>query len=107
MRTMMMGVVGLIVLGAAMPDARAGKEEKEMLQGVVSGLLGVPQTGSASSYTAQEKERLVSLLQSGDYATSRQGEPVDQMVYGIPLTRTEHVYTAAPVHPSQTYQPAQ
>ena len=31
----------------------------------------------------------------------RQGEPVDVVAAGIPLTRTEHVYTAKPVPPSQ------
>jgi len=44
----------------------------------------------------------VSLLQRGEYVTSRQGEPIDLMVYGIPLTRVEHVYTAKPIPPSQT-----
>jgi len=44
----------------------------------------------------------VSLLQSGEDMTSRQGELIDLMVYGIPRTRVEHVYTAKPIPPSQT-----
>ena len=34
--------------------------------------------------------------------TSRQGEPIDLMVLGVPLTHREHVYTAKPIPPSQT-----
>ena len=34
--------------------------------------------------------------------TSRQGEPIDLMVLGIPLTHRQHVYTATPIPPSQT-----
>ena len=34
--------------------------------------------------------------------TSRQGEPVDLIVYGVPLTQKDHVYSARPVPPSKT-----
>jgi len=79
--------------------AMAGKDEDRVLGGVISGLLGQPQGAQG---LAQEQERLVSFLQSGDYVTSRQGEPIDLMVLGVPLTHREHVYTAKPIPPSQT-----
>jgi hypothetical protein len=86
--------------------ARADEEEsgtgERILGGVLSGLLGGPQPAPGAAYTAQEKERLVSLLESGEYVTSRQGEPVDLMVFGVPLTHIDHVYTARPIPPSQT-----
>ena len=94
--------IGLVCVCWPMGPAQAGKEGKDVLQGVVSSLLGVPPSQSGS-YTAQEKERLVTMLQSGEYVTSRQGEPVDAMVYGIPLTHADHVYSARPIRPSQTY----
>jgi hypothetical protein len=65
-------------------------------------LLGSPQPASDAAYTAQERERLAGLLASGEYATSRQGEPIDLVVLGIPLTRNDHVYTAKPVQPSRS-----
>ena len=98
--------IGILCVCWPAGSAQAGKEEKEALQGVVSSLLGVPQVQSGS-YTAQEQERLVTMLQSGEYVTSRQGEPVDAMVYGLPLTHADHVYSARPIRPSQTYQPTQ
>lgn len=95
--------VGMIIVAGQMAVARAEqKRSDQVLGGVLSGLLGQPQPSPDAVYTAKERDRLVSLLQSGDYATSRQGESIDLMVYGVPLTRTEHVYTAKPVPPSQT-----
>jgi len=88
---------GLLVVAG--PEARAGDEEKRIMGGVLSGLLGQP---PEATYTEQERDRLVSLLQSGEYVTSRQGEPVDLMVYGVPLTHRDHVYSARPIPPSQT-----
>ena len=93
----------LVVLGMTAPHgAWAGDEEKQLLGNVVSGLLGQPVASPEQAYTAKERDRLVSMLQSGEYVTSRQGESVDLMVYGIPLTHRDHVYTARPVPVSQT-----
>lgn len=100
-------LLGLAVAGLAAhaPMARAEEKTKtsdRIMGGVISGLLGGPQQPSDAAYAAQERERLASLLQSGDYVTSRQGEPIDTVVLGIPLTRVEHVYTAKPIPPSDT-----
>ena len=87
--------------------AQAADNDKQstgerVLSGVVTGLLGGPQQNPDAAYTAQERERLASLLASGEYATSRQCEPIDTVVLGIPLTQAEHVYSAKPVPPSRT-----
>jgi hypothetical protein len=94
-------VVGLAAALFSFPlgVAVAGEDEDRLLGGVISGLLGQPQD---AVYLAREQERLVSLLQSGDYVTSRQGEPIDLVVLGVPLTHRDRVYTAKPVPPSQT-----
>ena len=100
--------VGAVVLGLSLASVVAAEEQRRsdrVLQGVVTGLLGGPQQPAEAAYVAQERERLASFLQSGEYATSRQGETVDMMVLGIPLTRSEHVYTAKPIPPSQTTYP--
>ena len=87
-----------VMLGAGLvPTAEADDDSDRMVSGVLSGLLGVPQ---ADAYSAKERDRLIAFLQSGQYVTSRQGEPVDLMVYGVPLTRADHVYTARPVQPA-------
>jgi len=104
MRWHMMGL-GLLLL--TLQAAAASAEEKrsteeQIIGGVISGLLGQPQQSPQAAYTAQERDRLVSLLQSGEYVTSRQGEAVDVMVYGIPLTHRDHVYSAKPIPPSHT-----
>jgi len=107
----MLVAFGILLLGGH--ALSAGAEEKRskserILGGVVSGLLGEQPQSSDAVYSAQERDRLVSMLQSGQYVTSRQGEPIDMVVYGIPLTRTDHVYTAKPIPPSQTsYQQSQ
>ena len=75
---------------------------ERVLSGVVTGLLGGPQQNPDAAYTAQERDRLASFLASGEYATSRQGEPIDTVVLGIPLTQAEHVYSAKPIPPSRT-----
>lgn len=90
--------------GAAVAAEQKRGANDEILTGVISGLLGGPQQSSEAAYTAQERDRLISLLQSGDYVTSRQGEPIDMMVFGIPLTHRDHVYSAKPIPPSQTYR---
>ena len=94
-------LVSLQMSSARAEEERKTKTSERVLGGVLSGLLGQPQSPDAA-YTAQERDRLVSLLQSGEYVTSRQGESVDVMVFGIPLTHTDHVYTARPIPPSQT-----
>ena len=101
MRWMMIGL-SVMVIGWQAAPVRADDETKRVMGGVISGLLGQPQQ---SSYTAQERDRLVELLQGGQYVTSRQGEPVDLMVYGVPLTQADHVYTAKPIRPSATGVP--
>ena len=102
-RTML--AVGLVVFSFHMTAVWADDETKRVVGGVISGLLGGAPQSPDAVYTAQERDRLVSLLQGGEYVTSRQGEPIDLMVYGIPLTRVEHVYTAKPVQPTQTSYP--
>ena len=100
-------VTGMCVLAMGLHVAVARAEEdastgERILGGVLSGLLGEPQGTRSAAYVAEQRERLVSLLQRGEYVTSRHGEPVDLMVLGVPLTRTDHVYTAKPIPPSQT-----
>ena len=95
---------GLMVMLLQMGPVRAEEKRRagdDILSNVISGVLGQPQQ---ATYTAQERDRLVSLLQSGEYVTSRQGESIDMMVYGVPLTHRDHVYTAKPIPPSQTYR---
>lgn len=87
--------------GLAADDEQPGTRER-VLGGVISGLLGTPQQSQDAAYAAQERERLATFLSSGDYATSRQGEPIDMVVLGIPLTRSEHVYSAKPIPPTKT-----
>ena len=101
--------IGLAVAVAAVlwaPGVQAADEEQgrgdRVLGGVIQGLLGTPQTAPDAAYAAQERERLAGLLLNGEYATSRQGEPIDLVVLGIPLTRTDHVYTAKPIQPSRS-----
>ena len=96
--------VSVVCLMRLLAAAASAEDEttKRVVGGVISGLLGGTPQSPESTYTAQERDRRVSLLQSGEYTTSRQGEPIDVMVYGIPLTRTDHVYTARPIAPSQT-----
>ena len=103
MRWMVLGL-SLVLLGVQASVARAEEQRKSerIIGSVVTGLLGGAPQSPEATFTAQERDRLVSLLQSGEYVTSRQGETVDMMVYGIPLTRVEHVYTAKPIPPSQT-----
>lgn len=96
--------IGLIV-NVQMARASADEETKRVVGSVISGLLGGPQQSPTEAYTAQEQVRLVSLLQSGEYVTSRQGEPIDLVVYGVPLTHRDHVYTAKPIPPSRASLP--
>ncbi len=100
-------VIAVLAFGIGMVGAAAEEERRgdRVLDGVLSGLLGQPQQPADAMYSAKERERLASLLQSGEYVTSRQGEPVDLVVFGIPLTQTDHVYTAHPVRPSSTGTP--
>ena len=108
MRRVIVMAVGVVLAGltASMAQAEDRRERGDkVLTGVLSGLMGEspqPAQSADAAYAAQERERLVSLLQGGGYTTSRQGEPVDLMVLGVPLTRAEHVYTAKPIPPSQT-----
>ena len=98
-------VMAVVLCSLHMTAALADDETKRVVGGVLTGLLGGTPQSTDAAYTAQERDRLVSLLQSGEYVTSRQGEPIDLMAYGVPLTRVEHVYTAKPVPPSQTNYP--
>ena len=107
MRWILVGWVTVLVMSqtsvAQAEDERRTGER--VIGGVISGLLGGPQPMPDAAYAAQERERLASMLQGGEYVTSRQGEPVDLVVAGVPLTRTDHVYTAKPIPPSHTYAP--
>ncbi len=100
------GIPLLIAVAFALvaSSAHAGDEEKRVINGVLSGLMGQPQTAPDAAYLAKERDLLVGMLQSGQYATSRQGETVDAMILGIPLTKSDRVYTARPIPPSQTTQ---
>jgi len=90
-----------VVLGPRLLVAEDRSERGDaVLDGVLSGLLGQPRPAPDAAYAAKERERLAGLLESGDYVTSRQGEPVDLIVSGVPLTRGDHVYTAKPIPPS-------
>lgn len=94
-------VIGLLLVSFTAP-VLAAEKDKEVVGGIISGLLGGPQTTPQQTYSAQERDRLVQMLSSGDYVTSRQGEPVDMIVYGVPLTQKDHVYSARPIAPSRT-----
>lgn len=93
--------LGILVMSFAAPVFAADRDD-QVVGGIISGLLGRPTQTPGQTYSAQERDRLVSLLSSGDYVTSRQGEPVDLIVYGVPLTQKDHVYSARPVPPSKT-----
>ena len=86
--------------------AAVGAEDRNergdrVLGSVIGGLLGAPQAAPDAAYVEKERERLVTMLQSGEYVTSRQGEAVEAMVLGVPLTKSANVYTAKPIPPSQ------
>ena len=99
---MRIAIAMLVILGVAVPMASAGDDTGDrVLNGVLNGLLGPTQPSPDQTYTAQQRDRLVSMLQSGEYVTSRQGEPVDMMVFGVPLTHASHVYSARPIPPTQ------
>lgn len=105
MRRMGYLAIGVVLCGLSIPAVCADDETKRVVGGVLTGLLGGTPQSPDAAYTAQERDRLVSLLRGGEYVTSRQGEPIDLVAYGIPLTRAEHVYTAKPIPPSQTRLP--
>ena len=102
-RAALCGVI-IVALGIGMTAAWAEDDQgtgERILSGVFSGLLGGPQQAPDAAYIAKEQARLVSMLQNGQYATSRQGEPIDTVILGVPLTRTSNVYTATPITPSR------
>lgn len=102
MRTRVWLMIGVLAIGVATGRAQAEEKRRvgdQVLEGVLTGVLGAPP--STTTYTTQERDRLVSMLQSGEYVTSRQGEPIDTVAYGVPLTNTAHVYTAKPIPPSR------
>lgn len=90
-------------LAGSLP-AWAGDDEDRVVGGILSGLLGGPTPTQDATHIAQAREHLIQLLSSGEYATSRQGEPIDEWVFGIPLTHQDHVYSAKPTKPSQVYK---
>ena len=105
MRIGVMVMAAAVVLLSARPVRAEDSQERgdRVLGGVIQGLLGSPQQAAPdAAYTAQERERLAGLLLGGEYATSRQGEPIDLVVLGIPLTKTDHVYSAKPIQPSRS-----
>ncbi len=94
--------MAVVMSGFATPAARAEDNRGDrVINGVLNGLLGTPAQAPDQVYTAQQRDRLVSMLQGGEYVTSRQSEPVDAMVYGVPLTHVSHVYSAKPIPPTQ------
>ena len=97
-----LAILGIALVAFAAPVVAAEKN-REVVGGIISGLLGgQPAATPAQTYSAQERDRLVASLAGGEYVTSRQGEPVDLVVYGIPLTHKDHVYSAKPIPPSRT-----
>ena len=92
--------LAVIVLGLQAPPVRADDESKRIFGGVVSGLLGDSEQAPDAVYVARERNRLATYLQSGEYATSRQGEIIDMVVFGVPLTHRDHIYVARPIAPS-------
>ena len=100
MRVTVLVIGGMLAMASLPPAVAASDESERMVTGVLGGLLGVPTQSPDASYTAQQRDRLVEMLQSGEYATSRQGEPVDMMLYGVPLTHVSHVYSARPIPPA-------
>ncbi len=101
MRHISLVMIGVMAVGGLAGMAAAEERRSDrIMEGVVSGLLGTPQQTPDAASTAKGREQLASLLQSGQYVTSRQGEPVDLLVLGIPLTKLEHVYRANPIPPS-------
>ena len=97
----LVSVAWLTLQGSVARAEEDRRTSERVLGGVISDLLGAPQSTPDAAYTAKEQERLASFLQSGEYVTSRQGEPVDVMVFGVPLTHVDHVYTAKPIRPSR------
>lgn len=95
--------VALVLCLTGSVPAWAGDDEDRVVGGILSGLLGGPTPTQDAAHIAQERERLIQLLSSGEYATARQGEPIDEWVLGIPLTHKDHVYSAKPTKPSQVY----
>ena len=98
MRTWLL--VGFIVVGLARP-ASAGEDENRLIGNLLTGLTGTQQSSDATS-SVQAREQLVLMLSSGEYVTSRQGEPVDTVVAGVPLTHRDHVYVARPIQSAPT-----
>ena len=100
MRVTALVIGGMLAVAGVATVASASDESDRMVTGVLGGLLGVPTQSPDATYTAQQRDRLVEMIQSGEYATSRQGEPVDMMLYGVPLTHVSHVYSAKPIPPA-------
>ena len=93
-------LVAVTVVGLSMP-AYAGEDENRLIGNLLTGLTGTQQSSDATS-SAQAREQLVAMLSSGEYVTSRQGEPVDAVVSGVPLTHRDHVYVARPIQSAPT-----
>ncbi len=80
MRNAVAVVAALVVWCSGVSLQAEERKSDRIVEGVLTGLLGGPQQPPNTAYAAQEREQLVSLLQSGEYVTSRQGETIDQMV---------------------------
>ena len=90
-----------IVAGLARP-ACAGEDENRLIGNLLTGLTNAQPASGGSAPTTKEREQLALMLSSGEYVTSRQGEPIDAIVAGVPLTQKDHVYIARPVPPAPT-----
>ncbi len=97
-------LVGVIIAGLSVP-AYAGEDENRLIGNLLTGLTGTQQTADATS-SAKTRDQLASMLTSGEYVTSRQGEPVDAIVAGVALTHKDHVYVARPVGPALSSPPS-
>ena len=90
-----------MVVGLSLP-ASAGQDEERLIGNLLTGLTGTQPASGATTSSAATRDQLVVMLSSGEYVTSRQGEPVDAMVAGVPLTHKDHVYVARPIAPAPT-----
>ena len=101
-KSMVKGLLAVAILVGLSRPVSAGQEEERLIGNLLSGLTGTQPASGATTSNAAARDQLVVMLSSGEYVTSRQGEPVDAMVAGVPLTHKDHVYVARPIAPAPT-----
>ncbi len=106
MRYLMIFLFCTTVVPTVFAEDSSRSDVINVLTGVLTGQPAQQQQPDYQDVYLQEQQaQLASMLQSGQYVTTRQGEPVDLMILGVPLTQSEHVYRALPVPPSRTHYP--